>query len=114
MGASQAAKSIGTGALFLGEFQYHAKKPPFVTGPAPLPSTCKLGLWVGTERFPDQRFDTAKLSLAAPASTGAARLHRGNFSLYGIVDQRIWRPNPKTVRSVGIFLRAMARPEIAT
>lgn len=108
--ASGTRFNLGTGALFLGELQYHTEKPPFVIGPTRLPGTYKLGLWIDTGRFPDQRFDTAGLSLAAPASTGIARLYRGNFSLYGVLDQRIWRPSPKAARSVGVFFRAIGAP----
>ncbi|MGH7038753.1 MAG: carbohydrate porin, partial [Stellaceae bacterium] len=77
---------------------------------ANLPGTYKLGLWADTGPFPDQRFDTEGLSLAAPGSTGAARLHRGNFSLYGIIDQTVWQPDPKAARALGVFVRAMGAP----
>ena len=33
--------------------------------------------------------------LANPASNGRARLIKNNFSLYAVMDQMIWRPNPK-------------------
>lgn len=102
---------LGTGALLLGEVQYHAAHPPFAAGRgADLPGTWKLGLWADTGPFPDQRFDTEGLSLAAPDSTGLARPHRGNFSLYGIIDQTVWRPDPKAARALGVFLRAMGAP----
>lgn len=108
--ASGTRFNLGTGALFLGELQYRAKKPPLITGPAPLRGTYKLGMWVDTGHFPDQRFDSAGLSLAAPTSSGVARLDRGNFSLYGVLDQEVWRPDPKAARSLAVFLRAMGAP----
>ncbi len=109
--ASGTRFNLGTGALFLGEVQYHAAHPPLPAGRAAnLPGTWKLGLWADTGPFPDQRFDTEGLSLAAPGSTGAARLHRGNFSLYGIIDQTVWQPDPKAARALGVFVRAMGAP----
>ena len=108
--ASGTRFNLGTGALAIAEVQYHAKEPPFVTDPVYLPGTYKLGAWLDTGPFPDQRFDTAGLSLAAPASTGVARLHGGNFSLYGVVDQEIWRPNLKAARSLAAFARIMGAP----
>jgi porin len=109
--ASGTRFNLGTGALFLGEVQYHAALPPFAAGRYPdLPGTYKLGLWADTGRFPDQRFDMAGLSLAAPDSTGLARLHHGNFSLYGIIDQTVWQPDPKGAQSLGVFVRAMGAP----
>jgi porin len=109
--ASGTRFNLGTGALFLGEVRYHAERPPFLSDRhAHLPGTYKFGAWVDTGPFPDQRFDTAGLSLAAPDSTGIARLHRGNFSVYGIIDQRVWQPNPKADQSLGLFVRAMGAP----
>jgi porin len=109
--ASGTRFNLGTGALFLGEIQYRTARPPFAAGRySDLPGTYKLGLWADTGAFPDQRFDTAGLSLAAPDSTGVARLHHGNFSLYGILDQAVWRPDPHGAQLLGVFLRAMGAP----
>lgn len=107
--ASGTRFNLGTGALFLDEIQYHALHPPFVRRSG-LSGTYKLGAWVDTGPFPDQRFDAAGLSLAAPGSSGVARLHRDNFSLYGIVDQTVWKPDPKGRRALGLFARAMGAP----
>jgi porin len=107
--ASGTRFNLGTGALFLGEIQYAVAHPPFA-GRRALPGTYKLGVWADTGPFPDQRFDTAGLSLAAPASTGIARLDRGNFSLYGVVDQTVWQPDPAAARALGVFVRAMGAP----
>jgi porin len=109
--ASGTRFNLGTGALFLGEIQYRVAHPPLAAGQrSDLPGTYKLGLWADTGAFPDQRFDTSGVSLAAPDSTGVARLHHGNFSLYGILDQAVWRPDPKGERTLGVFLRAMGAP----
>ena len=42
------------------------------TGRAPLPRVYKFGVWHDTAKFDDQRFDNAGMSLADPASAGAA------------------------------------------
>ena len=108
--ASGTRFDLGTGALFIGEMQYSAARPPFAATAADLPGTYKIGLWVDTGEFPDQRFDTAGLSLASPASTGMPRQHGGNFSLYGIVDQQVWRAVHES-RSLGVFARLMGAPD---
>lgn len=104
--ASGAAFNLSTGALFIGEVQYAANLPALAGG-QDLPGTYKLGGWFDTGAFPDQRFDTAGLSLANPLSTGAAAMHRGNFSLYALADQTVWRGD---AQAVGVFVRAMGAP----
>jgi porin len=109
--ASGARFNLGTGALFIGEIQIAVARPPLAAGPrADLPGTYKLGAWVDTGRFPDQRFDTAGLSLASPESTGVARLHRGNFSIYGLIDQKVWRAR-NGPRALAVFARIMGAPD---
>jgi porin len=107
--ASGTRFNLGTGALFIGETQYSLARPPFAAAAVDLPGTYKFGLWVDTGEFPDQRFDTAGLSLASPASTGMPRQHSGDFSLYGIVDQQVWRP-AHGASSLGVFARVMGAP----
>ncbi|HKS88515.1 MAG TPA: carbohydrate porin [Stellaceae bacterium] len=100
--ASGTRFNLGTGALWIAEIQY---APP----DAALSGTYKLGMWFDTARFPDRRFDAAGLSLADPASSGIARQHRGNFSLYGVVDRQLWRAAAGP-RALGGFLRLMGAP----
>ena len=96
--------NLRTGALFISELQY-ALNPS-----AGLPGTYRLGFWYDTGPFPSQLYDTMGVSLASPASSGVARLIPHNFSLYGVMDQIIWRPNPKSARALGVFLRMMGAP----
>ncbi len=115
---SGAQFNTGTGALFIAEVQYALNPPttpapgqPVSAPPAPgLPGVYKLGAWFDTGSFPDQRFDTAGLSLANPASTANARERRHNFSVYGVADQTVWRPDPEGARAVGVFARLMGSP----
>ena len=108
--------NLRTGALFIGEVQYALNQPAegdIDRGDKPpgLPGTYRLGAWYDTAGFPNQRYDTTGLSLADPASNGVRRTNTGNFSLYGVIDQTIWRPDPVGPRSVAVFVRAMGSPD---
>ena len=115
-GASQSGTKFntGTGALIIGEVQYAINSP--VLGqmdygkPTGLPGVYKLGAWYDTGKFFDQRFDSARVSLADPNSDGNPRTRRNNYSLYGVFDQMVWRPDPDGQQAVGIFARAMGAP----
>ena len=115
-GASQSGTrfNTNTGALFIAEVQYAINQPALGDidrGEARgLPGTYKLGGWYDTGKFFDQRFDTQGLSLADPDSAGVPRTRRHNWSLYGVVDQMVWRPDPDGPRALGVFLRAMGAP----
>jgi len=107
--------NLNTGALFIAEMQYAVNQPALGdldTGDRRpgLPGTYKLGAWFDTAAFPDQRFDDTGLSLADPNSSGNARLRQHNFSIYGVVDQMIWRPDPQEQRSLAVFARIMGAP----
>jgi porin len=107
--------NLRTGALIIGEVQYAHNQPANGdlddgTKPDGLPGTYKLGFWFDTAGFPNQRYDTLGLSLADPATNGIARTNRTNFSLYGLLDQMIWRPAADSPRSLNVFLRAMGSP----
>ena len=52
--------------------------------------TYKIGFWYNSESFDDLQFDNTGLSLANPLSTGIPLEHHGNYSLYGVVDQKVW------------------------
>jgi porin len=95
--------NVNTGALFIAEAQLH------VNMIADLPGTYKLGFWYDTAYFPDQAFDNQGLSLANPASNGIPKMHRGNYSLYGVVDQTIWQPKG-SARSLNVFARFAGAP----
>jgi porin len=110
--ASGTRFNLGTGALWIGELQYAANQNPLKDCNnlgCGLPGTYKLGAWYDTAGFPDQRFDNTGLSLANPASSGIPRTDRGNFSIYGVVDQMVWRQSSGP-RSVNFFVRAMGAP----
>jgi porin len=107
--------NLGTGALFIAELQYAVNQPSHGdlndgNTPAGLPGTYKLGGWYDTASFPDQRFDRVGAPLASPFSNGDPAMRRHNYSLYGVFDQAVWRPNPTGSRTVGVFARIMGAP----
>ena len=70
-----------------------------------LPATLKLGGWIHSGRFKDQRFDTIHLSLADPASSGIPASRRGDYGGYAILDQLLWRKDGTSDSGLGAFLR---------
>lgn len=107
--------NLRTGALFIAEVQYALNHPSgdenlrdIAKG---LPGTYKLGAWFDTAAFPNQRYDTMGVPLASPASNGIPQMNPHNFSLYGLADQVIWRPDPQGARAVSLFARAMGGPD---
>ncbi len=107
--------NLRTGALFIAEAQYAINQP--VAGemddgskPTGLPGTYKIGAWFDTAGFPSQTIDTAGVSLASANSTGNPKLLRQNYSLYGVADQMVWRPDADAPQAVGVFARVMGAP----
>ena len=94
--------------LLIGEGQYRYNQDKGARG---LAGTIKLGAWTHFGRFEDQRFGSDGLSLADPASTSNPARHRGDSSIYGVIDQQIWRPaTGEPDKGVGVFARASASP----
>jgi porin len=93
--------------LFLSEaqFQWNTKK-----GDPGLDGKLKLGGWRHFGSFSDQRFDTAGLSLADPASSGTAASFSGDYGLYGVFEQKLYRVGNDDDRGIGVFARASYSP----
>ncbi|HXZ09047.1 MAG TPA: carbohydrate porin [Paraburkholderia sp.] len=106
--------NLHNGTLWIGELQYSINQPAdgeMVTDTHDkLPGTYKIGMWYNTNLFDDQRFDNTGLSLANPNSTGVPATHHGNYSIYAVADQMVWRPDPDEPRSIGVFARVMGAP----
>lgn len=106
--------NLHSGAMYIGELQYAINQPSdgdmVGAGSNGLPGTYKIGVWYNNERFADQRYDDTGLSLANAASDGNAATHRGNYSVYAVADQMVWRPDPDEARAVGVFARVMGAP----
>jgi porin len=74
-----------------------------------LPGTVKLGAWVHTGSFADQRFN-ARGGLLAASSANPLQ-HAGNFAVYGVIEQMLWRADGSGGdHGLNFFLRASAAP----
>jgi len=107
--------NLRTGALAIAEAQYTINQPSTGDmdrgeGTPGLPGTYKLGAWYDSAAFPSQQYDTAGIPLASPLSNGVPRMLRPNWSVYGVADQVVWRPDPEAPQAVGVFARAMGGP----
>jgi len=107
--------NLRTGALFIAELQYALNQPSTGEMARPgqqsgLPGTYKLGFWYDTAPFPSPRFDNTGLSLANPNSDGVPVTLLHNWSIYGVMDQVVWQPDPQAARAVGVFARIMGAP----
>ena len=73
-----------------------------------LPGTVKFGAWVNGGVFPDERFNT--LGGLLGVAGGQPLPHRGDYAVYGVIDQILWRPGGGDKRELDFFLRASAGP----
>ena len=119
VGDSQRTNPSGTsfplnrGALVIAELQYSYPSIGSMVSPGesePLARTYRIGAWYDTESFDDERFDQQGLLLANPASTGVPRQHRGDYAVYAVADQMVWRSTKDPNRSVSVFARVMGTP----
>ena len=120
-GDSQQVNASGTsfatngGGLAIAELQYAYPSLGtmlYADQPEPLSRTYRLGFWYDTERFADQRFDSIGLSQANPGTSGFPATHRGDYGIYGVVDQMLWVDGAEPDRSISVFARVMGTPEV--
>ncbi|MCW3480131.1 carbohydrate porin [Neisseriaceae bacterium JH1-16] len=107
--------NVHNGALFIAELQYGVNQPAMGQletghGQAGLPGTYKLGAWYNNEKFGDLRYDDGGLLLADPSSSGNPQLHKGNYSVYAVADQMVWRPSEDSSKTLNVFGRVMGAP----
>jgi porin len=93
--------------LFIGEIDFAYNQGMVAPG---LPGTVKLGGWYHFGQFADQRFSVESLSLADPRSSGMPAQDRGNFGIYAIADQMLWRVPGAADQGLGMFARASVSP----
>jgi porin len=119
-GDSQQQNPSGTtfpvhgGKLIFTELQYAYPSLGSMVYPgesAPLARTYRIGAWYNSETFYDPRYDTNGVSLASPASNGTAASHSGNWSLYAVADQMLWRNPDDPNNTLNAFARVMGAPE---
>jgi len=72
-----------------------------------LPGTVKVGAWLSTESFADQRLNAGGELLA---SGGQPLQHSGNFALYGVIDQMLWREPGDGDRGLSMYFRGSGAP----
>jgi porin len=78
---------------------------------APLGHTYKIGAWYDSESFADQRYDFDGIRLASPLSNEVPFAHHGDYSIYAVADQMVWRSAGNPNRSVSVFGRVMGTPQ---
>ena len=105
---------LNGGALAIAELQYSYPAIGTVVhagGTDSLAGTYKVGVWYDSESFADQRLDNTGLALANPASSGVALAHRGDYAIYAVADQMIYRSKDNPDQTFNIFVRPMIAPE---
>jgi len=93
--------------LVIGEVQYiwNGKK-----GDPGLDGKFKLGGWRHFGDFSDQRFTAQGVSIANPFSSGMPANLSGNFGIYSVFEQKIYRVGGDDDRGIGIFARVSSSP----
>lgn len=96
---------------------FRVNDPPFVIGEvqyrygAELAGMLKLGAWQHFGHFNDRRFSTDGASLADPVSNGIPVRYRGNWGIYGVIDQQIYRTaDGDNDKGIFVFTRMSASP----
>lgn len=98
---------------------FRLRDPPFVIAEAQgryeiggVSGTAKIGAWRHFGRFNDQRLASDFLTIANPASAGTPLQRRGDYGIYGVIDQQIFRPpSGEPDKGVGFSIRASVSPQ---
>ncbi len=114
---SGTAFRLRDGVFAIAEMQFAINQGEDATG---LPGTYKLGGWYHSGTFADQRRNALGASLAAFGANALAttaapgdptgRLRRGNFAVYAVADQLVWRRAEARDQGIGVFARIMGGP----
>ncbi len=109
---SGTAFRVRDGVFVIGEVQYGLNQGDDATG---LPGTYKLGAWYNSQSFPDQRRNSLGASLGSidedtDINARRGRPRRGNWSVYAIADQLVWREAGTKDQGIGVFARLMGTP----
>ncbi len=95
-------------ALVMAEAQLRTNHEPESTG---LARTVKIGGWTHFGSFDDKRFADDGTLLADPTGSGVPARRRGNFGIYGLIEQQVYRPAGGDATSgVTIFGRMSTSP----
>ena len=93
------------GVLAMAEAQYAVGR-----GEGEYAGVYKVGLWYDSLPFPDQRYNIFGQPLADPAVDQTPASHNGDFGLYALADQMIWRGSEKE-RTLNVFVRPTLAPQ---
>jgi porin len=85
--------SLSGGALWLAELEYGVNQDK---KSAYLPGTYKIGAWRETGTFTDQLTDE--------------HIRHGDWGVYAIADQTVWRPTPGEEQGLNVFMRLGGAP----
>ncbi len=96
-------------ALLFGEAQYAYNQDKASSG---LAGTVKIGGWYHFGLFNDNHFAYDGFSLADPAGVGVPQTHNGDYAIYGVIDQMLWRlPGDEPKKGVAVFARVAGSPD---
>ncbi len=90
---------LNKGVLAIAEIQYADPALGGMVAPGadpPLARTYRLGVWYDSAPVADQRFATE---------------HRGDWSVYAVADQMVWRSGRDPNRTLSLFTRIMGTPQ---
>jgi porin len=87
------------------QFLWNAKK-----GDPGLDGKFKVGSWRHFGTFTDERLNVAGISLADPASGGVPANLSGDFGIYSVLEQKLYRVGQDDDRGIGMFIRASYSP----
>ena len=100
--------SFSGGAFVIAEVSYLPNQSKDAKG---LPGAYRIGAWYHTgSRFGDQRFDNTGRSLADPLSTSIPLEHTGDFGIYGVIDQMLYRVPGTDDQGLSGFVRGGGVP----
>jgi len=106
--ASGTRIDFNQGALGMFEAAYLLNQEKDAKG---LPGTYTLGGFYATQSYPDERIDNTGLSLADPASSGVPRNHSGNWGIYFMANQMIWRESTPEMSHDPKDMKQVAAPD---
>ncbi len=98
---------VSSGAFVIGELQYAVNKEKDAKG---LPGTYKLGTWYNSNRFADAFYENGSTAQPPGVLVGIPRSKSGDWSVYGTLDQLVYRPSPDSAGGLGVTARAMGAP----
>lgn len=103
----------GGGVLAITEIQWSYPALGSMVSPGdsqPLGWTYKLGAWYDSRSFNDLRENQFGQSLVDPAGNGVPRQHQGDYAVYAVMDQLLWRDQKDPNHTLSAYARVMGTP----